>query len=36
MELVHLYQFISAAGLIGIIILNIAIHRQRKENGSAE
>jgi len=33
MELVHLYQFISAAGLVAIIILNI-VYRQRK--GSAK
>ena len=33
MELVHLFQFISAAGLVAIIFLSI-VYRQRK--GSAK
>ena len=32
MDLTHYFMFISAAGLVGIIILNIVMRRQRNKD----
>lgn len=36
MGLTEFYMFVSAVAAVGIILVNIALYRQRKESGTAK